>query len=501
MVVLCLMAALSGLSQAETTKGSSSSKTGATSKAKAKTKAKSAASDDDSDAPKAVKPKTKATPSEDDADGPKTAKPKVKSAASQDESADASKAKAKAKTKDSEDDDIDEPRKKEAPRPAAVTSINVDELAGFDNYPRQVRSLVESAVALTHLGLTYTYGSSEPNQGGMDCSGTMYHVLRFQGLKDVPRQSDEMCAWVRDHTRLHLTPTASEFSDVEFAALRPGDLLFWTGTAETSRKLPVTHVMLYLGKLKSNGKRVVFGSSDGRSYEGNRRCGVSVFDFSLPKTGGKAAFYGYGPAPGLATPEALALEEIRKAEVPVAPVTKPLVDGEKLYAAKSTDADQPLPLPQAEESPPAKNKDAAAGSEGEKPSVAASKPETKESDAKTGSQTSKKLAAAKSADSEPKRPATIASAAKSLTAKNQGENDDRPSSKAKGKGTTSTAASKATASTPATARKSESSVKNGTSGAVAQRTPAKNRPAPEDTESKPAKAVREVVDTIRNAFK
>ena len=174
---------------------------------------------------------------------------------------------------------------------------------------------------LTHLGLTYTYGSSEPSRGGMDCSGTMYHVLRFQGLKDVPRQSDEMCAWVRDRSQLHLTPSAEQFSHAEFDALQPGDLLFWTGTAATSRKLPVTHVMLYLGRLKSTGKRVVFGASDGRSYEGQRRCGVSVFDFDLPRPGGKAAFYGYGPAPGLGAP--VAAEEIRKAEVTIAAATTP----------------------------------------------------------------------------------------------------------------------------------------------------------------------------------
>jgi cell wall-associated NlpC family hydrolase len=66
----------------------------------------------------------------------------------------------------------------------------------------------------------------------------------------VPRQSDEMCNWVEKKTQLHLTPTASAFDHAEFADLKPGDLLFWTNTTETKRKLPVTHVMIYLGKLK-----------------------------------------------------------------------------------------------------------------------------------------------------------------------------------------------------------------------------------------------------------
>jgi hypothetical protein len=44
---------------------------------------------------------------------------------------------------------------------------------------------------------------------------------------------------------------------------------------------------------------VVFGASDGRTYDGQRRNGVSVFDFVMPKRDGRAAFYGYGPVPGL----------------------------------------------------------------------------------------------------------------------------------------------------------------------------------------------------------
>jgi len=65
------------------------------------------------------------------------------------------------------------------------------------------------------------------------------------------------------------------------------------------RKIPVTHVMLYLGKLKKSGKAVVFGASDGRVYQGERRTGVSVFDFSLPSAGGTSSFYGYGSIPGV----------------------------------------------------------------------------------------------------------------------------------------------------------------------------------------------------------
>jgi len=194
--------------------------------------------------------------------------------------------------------------KKDTPPPAAVSTVSIDDLSGFETYPKQVQSLVQSALALTRLELGYLFGSHEPSKGGMDCSGTVYHVLKFQGLKDVPRQSDEMCQWVEKKTQLHLTPTATSFDSTEFTDLKPGDLLFWTNTTETKRKLPVTHVMIYLGKLKKTGKPTVFGASDGRSFAGQRRSGVSVFDFHLPKAESTTRFYGYGPAPGLQPVEA-----------------------------------------------------------------------------------------------------------------------------------------------------------------------------------------------------
>ena len=236
-----------------------------------------------------------------------------------------------------------------APAPAAVSTIKIDELKGFSDYPRQIQSLVQSALALTRLELAYVYGSSEPGKGGMDCSGTVYHTVRFQGLKDVPRQSNEMCEWVEKKGQLHLTPTATTFDHAEFADLKPGDLLFWTNTMDTKRKLPVTHVMIYLGKLKKNGKPVVFGASDGRSFEGKRRSGVSVFDLHLPKATSAARLYGYGTAPGLMpaapppppviakAPPPPVKEEVRKA-VSVTPEPKEETKKPVVVAAKPKQA-------------------------------------------------------------------------------------------------------------------------------------------------------------------
>lgn len=184
-------------------------------------------------------------------------------------------------------------------RPAAVSVIAADDIAGFDTYPPLTQTLIRKAADLTRRNLTYQFASSDPKNGGMDCSGTIYHLLQSCGFKNVPRQSDAMCRWIMLRSVLYRTEKVVSLADPAFSALRAGDLLFWSGTYDTteSRRPPISHVMLYLGKRKSDGKPIVFGASDGRTYEGQKRCGVSVFDFVLPKNGAKSAFHGYGPLP------------------------------------------------------------------------------------------------------------------------------------------------------------------------------------------------------------
>ena len=88
-------------------------------------------------------------------------------------------------------------------------------------------------------------------------------------------------------------------------ALKPGDLLFWAGTYNVDRDPAITHTMIYLGREKATNQRVMVGSSDGRTYKGQSRSGVSVFDFKI--AGRKAStdnepgptFVGYASIPGL----------------------------------------------------------------------------------------------------------------------------------------------------------------------------------------------------------
>jgi cell wall-associated NlpC family hydrolase len=183
-------------------------------------------------------------------------------------------------------------------------SLSPDQIEGYENYPPKVRQILDAGMALTKQNLGYTYGSADPTNGGMDCSGFIYYVLRQNGFPDVPRDSSQQYVWVRKAGDFNAVLSRKEDS-FELDDLKPGDLLFWRGTYNIDRDPPITHTMIYLGREKRTNKRVMVGSSDGRTYDGKQRWGVSVFDFKLPpplKSGDakiSPVFVGYGPIPGL----------------------------------------------------------------------------------------------------------------------------------------------------------------------------------------------------------
>jgi peptidoglycan DL-endopeptidase CwlO len=183
-------------------------------------------------------------------------------------------------------------------------TISPNELSGYDDYPVEVRKLVDTSLELTKQNLTYKYGSADPANGGMDCSGFVYYILTQNGLQDVPRDSSQQYIWVRKSGNFRAV--VSRNSDTfELDELKPGDLLFWTGTYNIERDPPITHSMIYLGKKKDTDRRIMVGASDGRSFDGIQRFGVSVFDFKLSKpkadkdTRLSPLFVGYGRIPGL----------------------------------------------------------------------------------------------------------------------------------------------------------------------------------------------------------
>ena len=201
------------------------------------------------------------------------------------------------------------PTPTETPQPSAKkgapdVTLSPDEILGYDNYPARVRQILDAGLALTKENLGYAYGSADPTNGGMDCSGFIYYLLTENGFKDVPRDSSQQYVWVRKAGDFNAVLSRHE-DTFELDALKPGDLLFWSGTYNIDRDPPITHTMIYLGREKRTKKRVMIGSSDGRTYDGKQRFGVSVFDFKMPPppNSGDAkispVFVGYGRIPGL----------------------------------------------------------------------------------------------------------------------------------------------------------------------------------------------------------
>jgi len=192
------------------------------------------------------------------------------------------------------------PEKKGAPN----ATISPREISGYDSYPPKVQQIIERGLDLTKQNLNYTYGSADPANGGLDCSGFVYYVLRQNEFNDVPRDSSQQYVWVRKAGNFHAVLSRHEDS-FELDALKPGDLLFWIGTYKIERDPPVTHAMIYLGREKQTNKRIMVGASDGRTYDGKQRFGVSIFDFKLSKPPDSndaklsPVFVGYGRIPGL----------------------------------------------------------------------------------------------------------------------------------------------------------------------------------------------------------
>jgi len=180
---------------------------------------------------------------------------------------------------------------------AITQPIPINDIQEYGNYPVNVRELIAIALPLSQKKLTYLYGSADPKNNGMDCSGTIYYLLNNVKIHDAPRQANEMFSWVEKEGKLYRV-TQQNFDSPQFANLKPGDLLFWSGTYAIHRNPPITHVMIYLGKNTKN-EPLMFGASDGRTYQGKKMRGVSVFDFKLPKEVSYAKFAGYSCVPHL----------------------------------------------------------------------------------------------------------------------------------------------------------------------------------------------------------
>ncbi len=183
----------------------------------------------------------------------------------------------------------------ELARPGRIAKEDLKEYAALEGGRKKI---VDEALALAARPqwLKYVFGSADPAQGGMDCSGSVYFVFRRAGLAP-PRTSAAQFLWVKEAGALvEVSSSVASTGDAAFAKLKPGDLLFWSGTYEPKdgREIPVSHVQIFLGHEKGTGAPVMIGASDGRTYRGIKREGYGVYDFKLPRAGSKARFLGYG---------------------------------------------------------------------------------------------------------------------------------------------------------------------------------------------------------------
>jgi hypothetical protein len=84
-------------------------------------------------------------------------------------------------------------------RPARTRS---GDLAGFASLPDARRQLVGIALAVAWESpwLPYLAGGADPEDGGFDCSGAMYFVMRKAGL-EPPRSSGAQMEWLAQAAR------------------------------------------------------------------------------------------------------------------------------------------------------------------------------------------------------------------------------------------------------------------------------------------------------------
>jgi len=187
---------------------------------------------------------------------------------------------------------------------AANATVEPESIAEFAVQPPRIQQLIRDAIDLTRLNLAYTASSADPDNGGMDGPGAIYYLLHAHRFNDVVREASGQYLWVRKSGAFFPVVNRNDES-VEFNELLPGDLLFWRGAAKPEQDVPISEVMIYLGREKETGQRIMFGASAGRGYHGVQRRGVSVYDFAMPKPDAagaekdKADFVGFARVPGM----------------------------------------------------------------------------------------------------------------------------------------------------------------------------------------------------------
>jgi hypothetical protein len=153
---------------------------------------------------------------------------------------------------------------------------------------------IQIAIELAGTALPYKYGYGDPAKGGLDCSGFVQVVFRRAYGVELPDEAGKQYLYLREHGKVWDATTNWTPAD-----LKPGDLIFWSGTHPTKRPSPITHVMVYIGDNKMVGSQ-----NAGRRLNapGN---GVGMYLFyphkphgdpaiDSPEFRSKMTLYGYG---------------------------------------------------------------------------------------------------------------------------------------------------------------------------------------------------------------
>lgn len=146
--------------------------------------------------------------------------------------------------------------------------------------------------------IPYKLGSADAT--GMDCSGAVFFLLKQAG-QEPPRSAHAQYLWMKDLKRLTIVPaTARTADDPIYAALLPGDLVFYAHDGpDAPQEIHASHVHIYLGK-EADGHAIMIGSSEGRSYRHQKINGFGITDYNVPTAGAKTRIIAYGPPPPLA---------------------------------------------------------------------------------------------------------------------------------------------------------------------------------------------------------
>ena len=108
------------------------------------------------------------------------------------------------------------------------------------------------ATAFRFVGYPYVWGGESElrtgpigpqAQGGFDCSGFVWRVFKLQPYPQLPGLSGV----VRGRTTFTMSAEATPSARVAFAALAPGDLVFFGAKGSRSRPVEIDHVGIYVG--------------------------------------------------------------------------------------------------------------------------------------------------------------------------------------------------------------------------------------------------------------